>query len=80
MDRFLVAIIGIPAAFLMVYFRYEIKNFFGEVSFAEKFFGMGGTHTFILLLALAVFILSLMYAFGTLQEFLKSTLGAFFPA
>ena len=62
MDRFLIGIIGIPLSFVMIYYRRQIKDFVGEISFAEKFFGMGGTHTMILLLGLLVFVLSLMYA------------------
>lgn len=79
MDRFLVGIIGIPLAFVMIYYRRQIKDFVGEIAFAEKIFGMGGTHMMILIIALLVFVGSLMYALGTLQELVSTFLGPIFP-
>ncbi len=78
MDRFLVVIIGFPLALLILKYRRPIKEFVGEIGFAEKFLGMGGTNTFIVLIGILVFFLSLMYALGTLQSLLKNTLGGFF--
>jgi hypothetical protein len=78
MDRFLVAIIGIPLSFVIVYYRMQIKHFIGDVGFAEKIFGGGGTYTLILIIALLTFFGSLMYALGTLQTLLSKFLGPFF--
>lgn len=78
MDRFLVAIIGMPIAFIIIYYRRPIKEFTGDIGFAEKYLGAGGTNTFIVILGVLTFILSLMYALGTLQELLQGTLGRFF--
>jgi hypothetical protein len=78
MDRFLVALIGMPLAFVIVYYRKEIKDFVGDISFAERIFGVGGTHTFILFLALIVFAGSLMYGLGTLQDLFRGILGPLF--
>jgi hypothetical protein len=45
MDRILVILIGWPVAFLILKYRRPIKEFIGNVGFAEKFLGMGGTNT-----------------------------------
>jgi hypothetical protein len=78
MDRILAFIIGCPVAFLILYFRRAIREFIGNVSFAEKYLGAGGTNTFVVLVGILTFILSLMYGFGTLQSFLGGTFGRFF--
>lgn len=78
MDRFLVIILGCPAAFLILYYRRAVREFIGNVDFAEKFLGAGGTNTFVVLLGILTFILSLMYGFGTLQSMLIGSFGRFF--
>ena len=69
-----------PIAYLMLKYRRAVKEFTGDIGFAERIFGMGGTNTFIIIFALVVFILSLMYALGTLQSVFSSLLGPFFGA
>jgi amino acid permease len=59
-------------------YRGQIKDFVGDIGFAEKYLGPGGTHTFIIIFAFLCFFLSLMYYLGTLQSLLQSTLGRFF--
>lgn len=78
MDKVLAIIIGFPLAFLMLRYRRPIKEFTGDIGFAEKIFGMGGTNTFIVVFAILLFIGSLMYALGTFQGLLQSTLGKLF--
>lgn len=78
MDKFLVAIIGMPAAFIIIYYRFQIKNFIGDVAFAEKYLGVGGTHKLILIVAVFIFIFSLMYAMGTWQSWSTAVLGPLF--
>lgn len=78
MDKFLVAIIGMPLAFVIIYFRKQIRDFVGEIGFAEKIFGMGGTSTFIVVFAFFIFIFSLMYAMGTWQSLTTAFLGPLF--
>jgi hypothetical protein len=60
---------------LIIVYRPQIKNWIGAIPFAERYLGMGGTYVFLLLLGLGVFVLSLMWALGTLQSFLASTFG-----
>lgn len=78
MDRILVGLLGIPLGVIIIIYRYQLKQFTGDISFAEQYLGSGGTYNLFVLLGLAVSILSMMYAFGTLQEFLTGTFGQFF--
>lgn len=78
MDRFFAILIGFPLAILILKYRRPIKEFTGDIGFAEKIFGMGGTNTFIIIFAILLFIGSLMYALGTFQGLLQGTLGKLF--
>lgn len=78
MDRFFAIILGLPTAIIILKYRRQIKEFIGDVGFAEKFLGIGGTNTLVILIALAVFIGSLMYGMGTFQELLGDRVGALF--
>lgn len=78
MNRFIVAIIGFPLAFLIIVYRVRIKHFTGNIAFAEKYIGTGGTYTLYVILGVLVFILTLMYVTGTLQAFLSGTFGPLF--
>ena len=76
--RLLVFIIGFVIAILILRYRLQIKDAIGDVGFAEKYLGVGGTHVMIVFIAIAVFVISLTYATGTLQGVLDTTLGGFF--
>jgi len=78
MDKILVIIIFWPLAFMILKYRRRIKEFTGEIGFAERYLGMGGTNTLIVIIGILVFILSLMYALGTLQSFTGRVLGPLF--
>jgi len=78
MDKILFAIIGFPLSFIILIYRSNIKQFTGDIDFAEKWFGSGGTYTLILLFGLLVFVATLMYITGSIQYVLSSTLGPFF--
>ena len=80
MDKFFFALIGFPLSFIIIIYRSKIKQFTGDIGFAEKWFGAGGTYTLILLLGFLTFIGTLLYTTGTLQSFLYSTFGPFFLA
>lgn len=75
MDRILVIIIGWPIAVLILKYRRPIKEFTGDIGFAEKILGMGGTNTFIVIIGVLVFVGSLMYGLGTLQSIIRVFLG-----
>lgn len=76
--RFLVLILGSLVAYLMLKYRGAVKQFTGDFAWAEKYLGSGGTNTFIVLFAIGVFVLSLMYALGTLEALIGDKLGVLF--
>ena len=66
-------LLGMILGGLIMVYRPQLKNWIGAIPFAERYLGMGGTYLFLLLLGLGVFVLSLMWALGTLQSFLTAT-------
>ncbi len=77
--RFLVGLIGIPFGFLIVVYREKVKRFTGDIGWAEKHIGPGGSYTAILLFGLMVAVGSFLYMLGTLQLFFQSVFGPLFP-
>jgi len=75
---FFQGLMGMIAGFLIIVYRAKIKDMTGSIGFAERYLGVGGTWTFLLLVGLAIFILSLMWAMGTLQEFFLKAAGPMF--
>ena len=80
MDKILFAIIGFPLSFLMIIYRQKIKDFTGNIDFAEKYLGSGGTYTLILIIGVLLFIVTLMYVTGSLQSFMRTVFGPIFFA
>lgn len=79
--KFVVLLVGALISYLILRYRRQIYAFSGDLAFAERWLGtFGGTPTLIVLLALGVFIGSLMYALGTLDGVLQGTFGRFFFA
>ena len=62
---------------LIIIFRPQIKNFTGSIGFAERYLGVGGTWTFLVILGALLFVFSLMWATGTIQGFAVDKLGSF---
>lgn len=79
MDRILALLIGVPLGILVLKYRKRVKDFFGDIAFAEKYLGVGGSYTFIVIMGILIFVFSLMYALGTLQELLLQIFGRFLP-
>ncbi len=67
--QILQGLIGMTAGILILVYRSAIKEFIGTVGFAESWFGMGGTWTFLALMGISVFIFSLLWMTGTFQDF-----------
>ncbi|MCF7836409.1 hypothetical protein K9N08_03495 [Candidatus Gracilibacteria bacterium] len=62
------AIILIASGLGLVVKTKRVKDFTGSFSFAEKWFGMGGTYTFLKLLGLALMIGTFLWLTGTLDR------------
>lgn len=78
MDRIFAIVLGIPLGILIIIYRYQLKQFTGNIAWAEQYLGSGGTYNLFVIIGIAVGILSLMYGLGTLQEFFNGTLGPIF--
>ena len=75
--NFLIILIGFALMIIIIKYRHALHEFTGNIGFAEQYVG-GGTVTFYVLLGILVFILSLMWALGTLQGIMEATVGRFF--
>ncbi len=78
MDRIFAAIIGIPLGFVVMIYRYQLKQFTGNIAWAEQYLGAGGTYNLFILIGFFLSVLSLMYALGSIQGFFLGTLGPIF--
>lgn len=78
MDRIIVGLLGIPLGFLMMIYRYHLKQFTGPIQWAEQYLGSGGTYNLFILVGLCISIVSLMYALGTIQDLFTGGLGPIF--
>ena len=74
----LIALLLVPAGILVIVKSARIGDFFGEIAFAEKVFGSGGTYTFVKLSGVVITILSIMWLTGGPQAFLRNHVGTFF--
>jgi len=63
---------------LLMIYRGKVKDFTGDIGFAEKYIGVGGTWTFFILLGVGLFIFGLMWMTGTFQAGMESFLGGIF--
>ena len=76
--RLLIGLIGFPLGLVIVVYRERIKRYIGDMAFAEKWFGPGGTYTAVLIFGILVSIFSLMYGLGTLQTIISGIFSPFF--
>jgi len=58
---------------LIVYTK-RVKDFTGSFDFAEKWFGIGGTYTFLKILGLVVIIGTFLWITGTLGRLVPDVL------
>lgn len=75
--QYLQGIIGMVIGLLILIYRPKIKDFTGDIGFAEKWLGSGGTWTFFIILGVGIFVLGLMWATGSLQSFMVSKFSQF---
>ncbi len=55
------------------------RDFFGEVPFAEKYLGSGGTNLFYKLLGIGITLIGFIIATNLWNAFLNATLGSVLP-
>lgn len=70
-------LLGMGLALLILVFRPRLKDFTGDIGFAERWFGPGGTWTFFIVIGVGLFVLSLMWATDTLQSFFVDNFSKF---
>lgn len=56
-----------------------VDSFTGQIPFAEKYLGTGGTYTFIKLFGLFMSIFAFMHITGGLEWFIAGTIGKLIP-
>ena len=71
-------LIGMILSLLILIYRVQIRGFMGQVSWAEHYFGPGGTYTALLLVGIGGFFVSLIIMTGTLDWLLGTFVGKFF--
>jgi hypothetical protein len=77
MTKVLIFILSIPLALAMMIYREKIIRFTGKFEWAEHKIGPGGSYTMIIIVALIIWIGSMMYALGSFDQ-LFGFLSAFF--
>ena len=78
MKKFFVLVICSAISYLMLKYRGHVKQFTGDIDFAEIYLGTGGTNTLIIIIALLFFIGGLMHVTGTLDSLVQNTFGGLF--
>lgn len=74
--KILIFLVGTGISYLLIMFRRQINDFTGDIPFAEKYFG--STLTFFVVLAIIVFVITIMYVFGSLDSVLQGVFGRLF--
>jgi len=59
--RIVLGMIGVILSILLVVYRVPVRNFIGQIQWAEDRFGSGGTFTLLLLVGIFGFFFSLTY-------------------
>ncbi len=65
--------------FLMIKWRKQIIEFTGKWGWAERFLGMGGSYTAVVLIAMILFVIVLLSVTGQISGVMQATLGRIFP-
>jgi hypothetical protein len=78
MMQILQGLLGMILGIGTLVFRPKIKDFTGDIAFAEQYLGSGGTWTLLLFIGIAIFLGSLMWATGTLQSLFLENFAKFF--
>ena len=77
MKTLLAFIICWPVAFLIIKYREYIRGLIGNLTFAEKIFGSGGTYTFLLIFSIFLWLFPILFAFGVFESLTGTPFGRF---
>jgi len=72
--RIVLGLMGCVLGILLIVYRFRVRGFIGQISWAENKFGPGGTYTLLVLVGIACFIFSLMYMTNSF-DFILSGMG-----
>ncbi len=74
--RVFIGLIAISGAFLLIRFRFQLREFFGPLSLLDRF--CGSTENGLVVIAILIFLWSLTYMTGTFNVVMQNTFGKFF--
>lgn len=74
----LAGLAGVGIGVFLVIKSRSIKNFFGNVAWAEEHIGQGGTDSLWKLIGVAIIILSFLWMAGNTQKIFWGVMGQFF--
>jgi len=70
-------LIGILLSYVLIRYRKHIVDWTGKFAWAERYLGMGGTYNAMILLAVGVFLFSILYMSGSI-DFVFKGFASFF--
>lgn len=76
----LAGIIGAILSVLIIVYRVPIRNFMGQIAWAEAKLGPGGTYTLLLLVGVLGFLISLMVMTDSFDLIFKGSTVNFFES
>jgi len=77
-SRIIFGIGGIALGLAMLRYTRQFKMWTGNIGWAERFIGMGGTYTVLRLLGILLAIIAFLYLTGGLNNLVSSLFGRFF--
>ena len=75
--KMFLGLIGILLSYVIIRYRKQVVDFTGKFAWAERYLGMGGTYNALVLLAIGLFLFSILYMTGNM-DFVFGGLGRFF--
>lgn len=78
--RIIIGIILVGIGTAMVWKTASFRDFFGNIPFAEKYLGGGGTNIFYKTLGIVIILVGFLWATNLWVPFLQATLGSLFPS
>lgn len=75
MGKYLIIIAFIGIGFALIVYTEPLKrNFIGQIDFAERYLGMGGTYNFLKLVGILLIVFAIAWATGTVERLIPNAL------